>query len=64
MFITTINTVLSVDDNTVLSVSLSHQQDALPRQGFSLTLFNFDDALTKREQIPNEMGLGLGECAG
>lgn len=61
MFITTINTVLSVDDNTVLSVSLSHQQDALPRQGLSLTLFNFDDALTKREQIPNEMGLGCGK---
>lgn len=61
MFFTTNNTVLSVDDNTVLSVSLSHQQDALLRQGLSLTLFNFDDALTKREQIPNEMGLGCGK---
>ncbi len=29
MFFTTNNTVLSVDDNTVLSVSLSHRQDAL-----------------------------------
>lgn len=28
MFITSNNTVLSVDDNTVLSVSLPHQQDA------------------------------------
>jgi len=44
-----------------LPYSLPHQQDALPRQGFSLTLFNFDDALTKREQIPNEMGLGCGK---
>ncbi|ELQ6229668.1 hypothetical protein [Cronobacter sakazakii] len=24
------------------------------------SLFNFDGALTKREQIPNEMGLGCG----
>ena len=37
-----INTVLSVDDNTVLSVSLSHQQDALPRQGIESQLFNTD----------------------
>lgn len=34
------NTVLSVDDNTVLSVSLSHQQDAPPRQGIESQLFN------------------------
>lgn len=37
-----INTVLSVDDNTVLSVSLSHQQDAPPRQGIESQLFNTD----------------------
>ncbi|WP_236907444.1 hypothetical protein, partial [Cronobacter sakazakii] len=28
------------------------------------SLFNFDGALTKREQIPNEMGLGLDEWPG
>lgn len=42
MFITKINTVLSVDDNTVLSVSLTHQQDALPRQGMKSQLFKID----------------------
>lgn len=42
MFITRINTVLSVDDNTVLSVSLSHRQDALPRHGTKSQLFNID----------------------
>ncbi|EPY2898778.1 hypothetical protein ACXDBF_001578 [Cronobacter sakazakii] len=25
------------------------------------SLFNFDGALTKREQIPNDMGLGCGQ---
>ncbi len=57
-----INTVLSVDDNTVLSVSLSHQQDAPPRQGIESQLFNTDGvtspalvgekSLTKQE-VPN-----------
>lgn len=42
MFIMKINTVLSVDDNTVLSVFLSHQQDALPRQGIKSQLFKID----------------------
>lgn len=27
-------------------------------------LFNFDDALTKREQIPNEMGLAVCSSVG
>lgn len=42
MFIMRINTVLSVDDNTVLSVSLSHQQDAPPRHGMKSQLFKID----------------------
>ncbi|EDP9804826.1 hypothetical protein ACZ09_000686 [Salmonella enterica subsp. enterica serovar Mbandaka] len=28
------------------------------------SLFKFDGALTKRDKLPNEMGLGLDECAG
>ena len=42
MLFTKNNTVLSVDDNTVLSVSLTHQQDAPPRQGIDSQLFNTD----------------------
>jgi len=62
MFIATKITVLSVDDNTVLSVSLSHQQDAPPRHGTKSQLFNIDGvispalvgdrSLTKQE-VPN-----------
>ncbi|EBU6543793.1 hypothetical protein DKJ25_04335 [Salmonella enterica subsp. enterica serovar Bareilly] len=35
----------------------SHQQDAGSQTEQIGRLFNFDGALTKREQIPNEMGL-------
>ncbi len=46
MFIATINTVLSVDDNTVLSVSLSHQQEAPPRHGTKSQLFKIDGVIS------------------
>ncbi|EAB5646388.1 hypothetical protein DUA32_08010 [Salmonella enterica subsp. enterica serovar Bareilly] len=35
----------------------SHRQDAGSQTEQIGRLFNFDGALTKREQIPNEMGL-------
>lgn len=51
--------VLMVLDNIELLVHYHrHQQDAGSQTEQIGRLFNFDDALTKREQIPNEMGLG------
>lgn len=51
--------VLIVLDNIELLVRYNrHQQDAGSQTEQIGRLFNFDDALTKREQIPNEMGLG------
>ncbi|EFN9079864.1 hypothetical protein D6O93_16545 [Escherichia coli] len=51
--------VLIVLDNIELLVHYHHhQQDAGSQTEQIGRLFNFDDALTKREQIPNEMGLG------
>lgn len=37
----------------------SHQQDAGSQTEQIGMLFNFDGALTKRKQIPNEMGLAV-----
>ncbi|MEY5110332.1 hypothetical protein WI618_23595, partial [Salmonella enterica subsp. enterica serovar Corvallis] len=56
LFQSTNFTVLSVDVITVLSVSLVQQQEAGSQNGKAM-LFNFDGALTKRDKIPNEMGL-------
>ncbi|MDM6785823.1 hypothetical protein QUG35_15460, partial [Escherichia coli] len=51
--------VLIVLDNIELLVHYHrHLQDAGSQTEQIGRLFNFDDALTKREQIPNEMGLG------
>lgn len=51
--------VLIVLDNIELLVHYHHhQQDAGSQTEQIGRLFNFDGALTKREQIPNEMGLG------
>lgn len=51
--------VLIVLDNIELLVHYCHhQQDAGSQTEQIGRLFNFDGALTKREQIPNEMGLG------
>ena len=49
--------VLIVLDNIELLVHYNrNQQDAGSQTEQIGRLFNFDDALTKREQIPNEMG--------
>ncbi|MCV4808680.1 hypothetical protein OFB93_26745, partial [Escherichia coli] len=52
------NKYLGYVHNKIPTVFFSHQQDAGSQTEQIGRLFNFDDALTKREQIPNEMGLG------
>ncbi|APK03905.1 hypothetical protein RG34_16870 [Escherichia coli] len=54
------NFVLIVLDNIELLVHYyRHQQDAGSQTEQIGRLFNFDGALTKRKQIPNEMDLAV-----
>ena len=57
MFITTKNTVLSVDDNTVLSVSLSHQQDAALTR--TVNLQRFSDESTRLKSLITKVNFGV-----
>nr|DAE54956.1 MAG TPA: hypothetical protein [Caudoviricetes sp.] len=60
MFITLNNTVLSVDDNTVLPVSLSHQQDATLTR--TVNLKRFSDESTRLKSLITKVSFGMWQA--